>query len=57
VAGRLCELTGSTSLRELGVSPEQLDECADRAAERGDLDLTPPRGDRAELRALYEHAR
>jgi alcohol dehydrogenase class IV len=56
-AARLCELTGVTRLRELGVGPEALDECADLAAERADLDLTPPRADRAELRALYEHAR
>lgn len=27
-----------------------LDECADRAAERGELDLTPPRATRAEIR-------
>lgn len=57
VAARLCALTGFTQLRELGVSPEQLDECADAAAERPNLDLTPPRADRAELRALYERAR
>jgi alcohol dehydrogenase class IV len=57
VAARLCALTGHTQLRELGVEPGQLDECADAAAQRDELELTPPRADRAELRALYEHAR
>ena len=33
-----------------------LAECADAAAERPELDLTPPRADRAELLALYEGA-
>jgi alcohol dehydrogenase class IV len=56
-AARLCALTGHTRLRELGVEPDDLDTCADIAAERPDLDLTPPRADRAELRAIYEHAR
>jgi len=57
VAARICALTGRTQLRQLGVGPEVLDECADIAAARDDLELTPPRADRAELRALYEHAR
>jgi alcohol dehydrogenase class IV len=55
-AARLCGLTAATRLRELGVTPSQLDACADAAAERPELDLTPPRADRAELRALYDHA-
>jgi len=56
VAARLCELTGATTLGELGVDPATLDACADAAAERSELDLTPPRADRAELRALYDQA-
>ena len=55
-AAALCARTGATTLRDLGIGPEVLDECADAAAERPELDLTPPRADRAELRALYDHA-
>jgi len=33
-----------------------LDACADAAAERPELGLTPPRADRAELRTLYGEA-
>jgi alcohol dehydrogenase class IV len=56
VAARMCRLVGATRLRDLGVSHEVLAECADAAAERPELDLTPPRADRAELLALYEGA-
>ena len=35
---------------------DALDRCADAAAERAELDLTPPRADRDELRALYAAA-
>jgi alcohol dehydrogenase class IV len=56
VAGRMLELTGATRLRDIGVSHDVLADCADGAAERPELDLTPPRADRAELLALYEGA-
>jgi alcohol dehydrogenase class IV len=56
VAARICELTGATRLRDIGVDHEALVECAAAAAERPELDLTPPRADRAELMALYEGA-
>ena len=56
VAGRLCALTGATTLGGLGVGNDTLDACADAAAERPELDLTPPRADRAEIRTLYDHA-
>ena len=56
VAARLCALTGATALGELGVDDAALDACADAAAERAELELTPPRADRAELRAIYDHA-
>jgi alcohol dehydrogenase class IV len=56
VTARMCRLTGATRLRDLGVSHDVLAECADAAAERPELDLTPPRADRAELLALYEGA-
>ena len=55
-AARMCELTGATRLRDIGVDRGVLAECAEAAAERPELDLTPPRADRAELMALYEGA-
>jgi alcohol dehydrogenase class IV len=55
-AGRVCALTGAASLRELGVDPAVLPRCAEVAAARDDLENTPPRADRAEILALYEHA-
>ena len=56
VAAEICELTGATRLRDIGVERDVLAECAAAAAERPELDLTPPRADRAELMALYEGA-
>jgi len=56
VVARICELTGATRLRDIGVEREGLAECAAAAAERPELDLTPPRADRAELMAIYEGA-
>ena len=56
VAAEICELTGATRLRDIGVDRDVLAECAAAAAERAELDLTPPRADRAELMALYEGA-
>jgi alcohol dehydrogenase class IV len=44
------------SSRRLSVSEEQLDACADAAADRAELDLIPARADRDELRALYAAA-
>jgi alcohol dehydrogenase class IV len=52
LAGR----AGASRLRDLGVTEDELDRCADAAAERAELDLTPPRADRDELRALYAAA-
>jgi alcohol dehydrogenase class IV len=46
----------SSRLRDHGVDEAALDTCADRAAERAELDRTPPRADRAELRAIYAAA-
>ena len=56
VAMAICTRTGRTTLREAGVELDALDGCADAAAERAELQLTPPRADRAELRALYADA-
>jgi alcohol dehydrogenase class IV len=55
-AARICARTGATTLSELGIGDAALDECADAAAERAELQLTPPRADRAELRSLYASA-
>ncbi len=56
VAARLCARTGATTLAELGLDHDTLARCADAAAERAELDATPPRAGRAELLALYERA-
>jgi alcohol dehydrogenase class IV len=56
VAARLLSRTGRVRLRELGVTAEQIGECADQASARPELDLTPPRADREEIAALYEEA-
>jgi alcohol dehydrogenase class IV len=55
-AARLCERTTQTRLSELGLGDATLDACADAAAARPQLDNTPPRADRAEIRALYDAA-
>jgi alcohol dehydrogenase class IV len=56
LAAELARRAGATRLRDLGVTERQLDACADAAAGRAELDLTPPRADRDELRALYAAA-
>jgi alcohol dehydrogenase class IV len=56
VAGRICALTGATSLAEIGVAADALPRCADVAAARDELEHTPPPASRAEILALYEHA-
>lgn len=55
-AARLCARTGATTLSALGVTEEALEGCADAAAERDELELTPPRAARAEILTLYEQA-
>src|SRR5215210_6478550 len=56
VASDLARRAGATLLRDLGVTAEQLDECARAAAQRPELELTPPPADEAELRAVYDAA-
>ncbi len=56
VAARMREISGAERIRDLGVDAASLAACADAAAERPDLDQTPPRASRAELMALYEAA-
>jgi alcohol dehydrogenase class IV len=55
-AGRLAALAGAGRLRELGIEADALPRCADVAAERAELDATPPRASRAEVLAIYESA-
>jgi alcohol dehydrogenase class IV len=47
---------GASRLRDLGVPEERLDAIAEAASHRGELELTPPRATREELRALYAAA-
>jgi alcohol dehydrogenase class IV len=56
LAARIGELTGATRLREIDVSEEALERCADEAAARPELHLTPPPADRAELLEIYRAA-
>jgi alcohol dehydrogenase class IV len=56
LAVRIAELTGATRLRDVGVSEEALERCADEAATRPELNLTPPPADRAELLEIYRAA-
>jgi alcohol dehydrogenase class IV len=56
LATELARRAHAVRLRDLGVTELVLDRCADVAAGRADLDLTPPRADRGELRALYAAA-
>jgi alcohol dehydrogenase class IV len=57
LAAALAARAGTRRLRDLGIDAADLARCADAAAGRAELDLTPPRADRDELRALYDAAR
>ncbi len=50
LATNLARLAGATRARDIGVTEDKLDACADAAAQRPELDLTPPRATREELR-------
>jgi alcohol dehydrogenase class IV len=56
LAAGLARRAGASRLRELGVDRDALGRCADAAAQRAELDLTPPRAGRGELLTLYEAA-
>ena len=56
LAADLARRAQASRLRDLGVDEATLDTCADAASERAELDHTPPRADRDELRALYAAA-
>ncbi len=56
LATDLAQRAGARRLRDIGVAEQDLDACADAAAQRRELDLTPPRAERDEIRALYAGA-
>jgi alcohol dehydrogenase class IV len=53
LARRLASRAGAARIRDLGVPEERLEACADAAATRPELALTPPAATRDELRGLY----
>jgi alcohol dehydrogenase class IV len=55
-AERILARSGARRIRDLGVPRERLEACADAAAGRPQLDLTPPRAGRDELLAIYDAA-
>ena len=56
LARRLAGLAGADRIAGLGVDRERLEDCARAAAERPELQLTPPPAEVDELRALYTEA-
>jgi alcohol dehydrogenase class IV len=56
LARRLAQHAGADGIRKIGVERDRLKDCASAAAQRAELDLTPPRADEAELLDLYERA-
>jgi alcohol dehydrogenase class IV len=55
-AARIRELAGAARLRDLGVAESDLDALVEAAAARRELDATPPRATRDELRSIYAAA-
>jgi alcohol dehydrogenase class IV len=55
-ATRLRDRAGLAGIRDTGVEREALARCADAAADRPELELTPPRATRDELLEIYEAA-
>ena len=56
LARRLLEVGGLTGLEAAGVSKDELEVCAEQAAQRPELAVTPPAADLDEVRGLYEAA-
>ncbi len=56
LARSLAARAGADGIRKLGVDEGRLADCARAAAQRTELQLTPPPADEAELLALYESA-
>jgi alcohol dehydrogenase class IV len=56
LARTLAGRAGADGIHKLGVAQDKLADCARAAAQRAELELTPPAADEAELLALYESA-
>lgn len=56
LAIRLRDLSGVVWLRDAGASETDLEVCTEQAAQRAELEMTPPRADLDELRRLYRAA-
>ena len=56
LAARLRDLGGGAALSACGVGADALERCAEAAAGRPELAMTPPRAEREEIRALYAAA-
>ena len=56
LARDLARRAGADGIRALGVAEDRLEACADAAAGRAELDLTPPRLSRDELLEVYRAA-
>jgi alcohol dehydrogenase class IV len=56
LAGRLAGLAGADGIARLGVDRERVEDCARVAAERPELQLTPPPAGLDEVHALYTEA-
>jgi alcohol dehydrogenase class IV len=56
LASRLAALAGTERISRIGVARERLADCAAAAAQRAELDLTPPRAGEEEIRSLYDAA-
>ncbi len=55
-AAALARRAGAASLRDLGVDPDDLPRCAERALGRAELANTPPPAEAEELLAIYSAA-
>ena len=56
LARRVAAAGGADGLRRVGVAEDALEHCAQTAAQRPELHLTPPPADAEELLAIYRHA-
>jgi alcohol dehydrogenase class IV len=56
LAQTLAQLAGADGIRNLGVDRAKLADCARAAAQRAELQFTPPPPDEAEVLAIYEAA-
>ena len=56
LARDLARRAGAERLRDIGVAEDRLEACVQAAAQRPQLELTPPAADADEIRALYREA-